>query len=134
MNDQYKNKSSEPISRRELLKAAALGSVVTSISAQLLQPALGASTRGLPQRRACTRIAGAKFNLSGWIGNYLKAVSEQWLKVAPFSNPAMLEMFRDRDREPKRELKPWSGEFAGKYLTSAVQVYRLTGDMSLRQL
>jgi DUF1680 family protein len=72
--------------------------------------------------------------LSGRIGDYLSAVSEQWLKVAPFSNPAMLDMFRDRDREPKRELLPWSGEFAGKYLTSAVQVYRVTGDMSLRQL
>ena len=61
---------------------------------------------------ARTRIAGAKFNLNGWIGNYLSAVSEQWLKVAPFSNPAMLEMFRDRDREPKRELLVGPGAIA----------------------
>jgi len=134
MSNSCSGKSSAPISRRDLLKVVAVGGVVTSTFAQLLQPALGASTGSLPQRRACTRIAGAKFNLSGWTGNYLNAVSEQWLKVAPFSNPAMLEMFRDRDREPKRELLPWSGEFAGKYLTSAMQVYRVTGDMSLRQL
>jgi DUF1680 family protein len=85
-------------------------------------------------RRSCTRIAGTEFAMRGVIGDYLRAVSEQWLKPAPFSNPAMLDMFRDRDREPKRELMPWSGEFAGKYLTSAVQVLRLTADPELRRL
>jgi DUF1680 family protein len=44
----------------------------------------------------------------------------------------MLGMFRDRDRRPYRDLLPWSGEFAGKYLTGAAQVYRLTGDPALR--
>lgn len=129
-------KVSAPISRRDLLKIAAVGSLVASTAAQLHQPALGAPTKSPPRshRRACSRIPGAKLNLNGWIGNYLSAVSEQWLKVAPFSNPAMLDMFRDRDREPKRELLPWSGEFAGKYLTSAVQVYRVTADSSLRQV
>lgn len=65
--------------------------------------------------------------------DYLTGVSEQWLRTAPLSNPAMLEMFRDRDRQPLREMVPWAGEFAGKYLTSAVQVWRLTGDESLKQ-
>jgi len=59
-------------------------------------------------------------------------VSRNWLKVAPESNPAMLEMFRDRDRQPLRDLLPWSGEFAGKYLTGAVQMLRLTGDAELK--
>src|SRR5580700_4265212 len=90
MTDLYNGKSSVPISRRDLLKAAAVGSVLTYTLASLLQPALRASPRSLPHRRACTRVVGAKFNLSGWIGNYMNAVSEQWLKVAPFSNPAML--------------------------------------------
>lgn len=78
------------------------------------------------------RIPGAKYRFSGWLDEYLGAVTGQWLKVAPLSNPAMLEMFRDRDRLPLRDLLPWSGEFAGKYLTSAVQVYRLTNDTGLR--
>src|SRR5688500_13503394 len=102
MIDSYNGKPSAAISRRDLLKAAAAGGVATSTFAQVSQPALGGSTKSRSQRRACTRIVGTKFNVSGWIGNYLNAVSEQWLKVAPFSNPAMLEMFRDRDREPKR--------------------------------
>jgi uncharacterized protein len=67
------------------------------------------------------------------VQDYLTGVSEQWLRTAPLSNPAMLEMFRDRDRQPLREMVPWAGEFAGKYLTSAVQVWRLTGDESLKQ-
>jgi len=127
-------KVSAPISRRDLLKVAALGSFVTSAPAQYDQPARVASMMRRNQRRACNRLAGTQFKLSGWIGNYLDAVSEQWLKVAPYSNPAMLEMFRDRDREPKRELLPWSGYLAWKYVVAAVQVYRATADISLRRV
>jgi DUF1680 family protein len=75
---------------------------------------------------------GSTVRLTGWIGRYLEAVTNQWLKVAPASNPAILEMFRDRDRLPLREMVPWAGEFAGKHLTGATQVYRLTGDPELK--
>ena len=78
------------------------------------------------------RVRDLRCTLRGPLGEYLRNTSDLWLKVAPRSNPAMLEMFRDRDRLPLRDLPPWSGEFAGKYLTSAVQVYRLTRDPELR--
>jgi len=61
-------------------------------------------------------------------GRYVHAIAEQWIKPAPHANPAMLDMFRDRDRKPSRQMEPWAGEFAGKYLTSAVQMLRLLGD------
>jgi uncharacterized protein len=70
--------------------------------------------------------------LGGWAGDYLEAITKQWLLVAPRANPAMLEMFRDRDTPPYRQMVPWAGEFAGKYLTGAVQVLRVTGDPRLR--
>jgi len=82
----------------------------------------------------CDRIAKTRFELSGFAADYLRNISEQWLKVAPFANSGMLEMFRDRDRQPLRDLVPWAGEFAGKYLTGAVQVLRLTGDETLRRV
>jgi uncharacterized protein len=72
------------------------------------------------------------YQFTGYLADYLRGVSEQWLNVAPAANPAMLEMFRDRDRRPYRELVPWAGEFAGKYLTAATQVLRLTGDAQLK--
>jgi len=70
--------------------------------------------------------------IGGFVGDYLNGITEQWLLVAPKANPAMLEMFRDRDATPLREMVPWAGEFAGKYLTGAVQVLRATGDPSLK--
>src|ERR1043166_6740582 len=79
------------------------------------------------------RIRGTHYQFGGRVRDYLAGVTEQWLKVAPRSNPAMLEMFRDRDRRPLREMVPWAGEFAGKYLTSAVQIWRVTSDASLKQ-
>ncbi len=78
------------------------------------------------------RPSEARFCLQGPMRQRLEANLEQWLLVAPQANPAMLEIFRDRDRKPRRDLVPWAGEFAGKYLTSAVLHYRLTRDGRLR--
>ena len=78
------------------------------------------------------RLAGTRYELSGWLGQYLERVTQQWIKVVPDSNPGILEMFRDRDRQPMRNIVAFAGEFPGKYLTGAVQVLRLTGDSSLQ--
>jgi len=59
--------------------------------------------------------------MSGPLARYIGNVTTHWLTIAPLSNPAMLEMFRDRERLPDRQLVPWAGEFAGKHLVSAVQ-------------
>ena len=75
--------------------------------------------------------SGTAFQLEGEIGRRLKAVTEQWILPAPKANPALLAMFRDRDRKPYRKMEPWAGEFAGKYLTHSVQILRLTGDPKL---
>jgi DUF1680 family protein len=72
-------------------------------------------------------------SIDGPVGSYLAAVTENWLLPAPAANPAMLAMFADRDRVPYRDLLPWSGEFAGKYLTGATQVFCTTGDLRLKQ-
>ena len=73
----------------------------------------------------CFSDPHTRFELRGWLRDYVGRVTEQWLLVAPQANPAMLEMFRDRDVAPWRDLLPWSGEFAGKYLTAGVQVLRV---------
>ncbi len=75
--------------------------------------------------------AGIRFELEGMVAERIEAVTRNWLVPAPGANPAMLAMFRDRDRLPARDLLPWSGEFAGKYLTGATQVLALTDDAEL---
>src|ERR1043165_4301615 len=86
-----------------------------------------------PESRArFERVAGAEFDLRGPIRDHVDAVLRQWLLKMPEANPAILVMFADRDKKPPRSLLPWSGEFAGKYLTGAVQILRLTGDKELK--
>ncbi len=80
----------------------------------------------------CRRIRKTSMRIGGFVGNYLSGITEQWLLVAPKANPGMLEMFRDRDASPLRQMVPWAGEFAGKYLTGAVQVLRVTNEPTLK--
>jgi hypothetical protein len=77
------------------------------------------------------RANGLQFQLEGIIRQRLQACLDQWWLIAPDANPALLQMFRDRDRKPERELLPWSGEFAGKFLTSGVLGWQLTRDPQL---
>jgi uncharacterized protein len=119
------------IQRRDFLKTVFSGGCALATRA-FCDPAWSAAPEKAARAPACNRIPGAKFVLGGRVQDYLSGITAQWLKVAPLSNPAMLEMFRDRDRRPLRDLVPWAGEFAGKYLTSAVQVWRVTGDDSLQ--
>jgi DUF1680 family protein len=118
--------------RREFIKTAVLGSACSWAVPSFIQRAWSAESSKSARPPACNRIPGTRIQIDGHVRKYLTGASEQWLVVAPLSNPAMLEMFRDRDRRPLREMVPWAGEFAGKYLTSAVQVWRVTGDESLK--
>ncbi|WP_435020452.1 beta-L-arabinofuranosidase domain-containing protein [Tundrisphaera sp. TA3] len=73
----------------------------------------------------------ARFSLAGPLSETTRNVTRRWLLEAPAANPALLGMFRDRDRPPARDLLPWSGEFAGKYLTGSVEILNLTDDPAL---
>jgi DUF1680 family protein len=78
------------------------------------------------------RAANARLEIGCVVGYYTAKVTDHWLLTAPSANPSMLEMFRDRDAQPYRQMVPWAGEFAGKYLTSAVEILRVTRDRRLR--
>ena len=85
------------------------------------------------KRAALDRLPKTAFFLEGTVGAYLKAISENWLKIIPYSNPGMLEMLRDRERKPYRNLLRWAGWFAGMNLVSTVQVLRVTGEPELKE-
>lgn len=69
---------------------------------------------------------------SGMTGTLAKNIIDNWLLRLKESNPAILSMFAERDKLPYRDLLQWSGEFAGKYLTGAYYIYRITFDERLK--
>lgn len=99
------------------------------LGGQVLGSAAGLDTPPATPMEPASRL---EIRLEGPVQDYLTAITRNWLLPAPEANPAILAMFADRDRLPYRDLLPWSGEFAGKYVTGAVQVLRTTGDDQLR--
>ena len=79
------------------------------------------------------RASIRKIALTGQTGALAEKIVDRWLLAVPESDPAILTVFRDRDVRPYRELLWWSGEFAGKYLTSCAFLYRMTGREDLRR-
>jgi DUF1680 family protein len=77
------------------------------------------------------RPEGMRLGLEGPVQERAERVARRWLIPAPGDNPAIVGMFRDRDRTPYRNLLPWSGEFAGKHVTGGEAVAALTGDEEL---
>lgn len=73
----------------------------------------------------------AKTRLNGITGKLLKNINRNWLIGLRETNPAILDMYHQRDIKPYRDLLHWSGEFAGKYITSAFFNYKATGDKEL---
>ena len=88
----------------------------------------------MPVSSRFQRIPDCRFRLDGFIGSYVHNVTEHWVKVIPASNPGMLEYLRDRDRRPLRGHWGHEGEYPGKFLTGAVEMFRLTRDSQLEQV
>jgi len=83
---------------------------------------------------ACEPIHNGRWRFEGEIGRRVDRNIENWILRAPAANPGMLDMFRRRDRhQPYAEHTPWAGEFAGKYLISAVQACRMSSDKKLHR-
>ena len=69
--------------------------------------------------------------LKGETGRLISGVIRNFAVTLPENNPGMFSVFRCRDIAPAREITPWAGEYAGKYLSSCAQLYRLTEDREL---
>ncbi|MBN2309001.1 MAG: glycoside hydrolase family 127 protein [Candidatus Hydrogenedentes bacterium] len=77
-------------------------------------------------------ILDGQWRFDGELGRRIQANVDNWLLRAPDANPGLIEMFHRRDRHlPYDTPVPWAGEFAGKYLISAVQALRMSDDPRL---
>lgn len=76
-------------------------------------------------------IPRKSISLGGKIGRLCDNITKRWLIGIRETNPAILDVLRDADLEPTRVLLPWSGEFPGKYLTAAIEIYSFTHDAEL---
>jgi hypothetical protein len=92
------------------------------------------SARDLTPMQILPRLERANSTciLAGPVQEQVQGVINNWLLVAADQNPAMLDMFAGRDKQPPRDLLPWSGEFAGKYLTACTQMLRVQHDAVLQ--
>ncbi|MBX7258465.1 MAG: glycoside hydrolase family 127 protein [Candidatus Hydrogenedentes bacterium] len=90
-----------------------------------------------PQRSALPVqdiLAGAQYDLHGYLRTRIDNIIRRYFLETPESSPAILQVFRDRDKTPVRDpLMPWAGEFAGKYLTGAELTWRVTRDTALKE-
>src|SRR5262249_38941311 len=69
-----------------------------------------------------------EMKFGGFFGQRLRANLEHWELRVPGADPALVQMFYDRDRTPGRDLLTWSGEFIGKYLCASILSYRILRD------
>src|SRR4051794_25291612 len=100
----------QDITRRSFIRIVTVATAVEPFAASqlLAQTSNSREDRSAYKRKPeCWRACGAQSSFGPPIDSYFQNVTEHWLKVAPLSNPAMLDMFRDRDRLPLRDLVPW---------------------------
>lgn len=121
---------------RTLFLAMMLCAALVAGAAEPPAPFSSAELKAQEQRRSTvaplldTPVDG-QFRLAGCVQNYAEAISRNWLRVMAQNNPDLFERFRTAAREPYGERVPWDGEFPGKHLTGAVEIYRLTRDPEL---
>ena len=78
-------------------------------------------------------VTNVSYKLEGYLSKRIDKSIQRYFLETPESSPAILQVLRDRDRLPARNLMPWAGEFAGKYLTGAELVWRVTHEPALKQ-
>lgn len=86
----------------------------------------GENLHGSGGKETKSRLVLKDWKLEDETNKLAEQVTEHFLLGLRENDPAILDMFYDRDIEPYRDLLPWSGEFAGKYITGAYYIYQIT--------
>lgn len=76
-------------------------------------------------------VSKIQLQMQDAVGKLTEGIIDSWLLGIRESNPAILDMLKYPDKKPSRRLLPWSGEFAGKYVTCSALLYRLTKNPKL---
>lgn len=77
---------------------------------------------------------GLRIDFSGFVGNRLKINIKEWLLKAVDDNPAIIDMFKYKEKEFFLNLDIWSGEYLGKFLISLVLCWKVNKNDKLEKL
>ncbi len=73
-----------------------------------------------------------EMRLSGMMGDRVRANITQWLLPAPYANPGIFDVYFRRDGDTDPALSARAGEYSGKYLVSAILLFRMQREPRLR--
>ncbi len=82
------------------------------------------------ERKPENGLLGMSF--SGLMGERMANQMNRWMYTAYYTNPTMVEAFRQRESSLSLDLMAWYGEFPGKYLYSTALSYALNHDENLK--
>jgi len=75
-----------------------------------------------------------KYSFKGLVGKRIKIVEKEWLLKFIKYNPAMFQIFKDKERKERYPLDAWSGEFPGKFLTGLTYFFNISNNPEIMEI
>jgi len=75
-----------------------------------------------------------KYSFKGFVGKRIKVVEKEWLLKFIKYNPAIFQIFKDKERKKRYPLDAWSGEYPGKFLTGLTYFFNISNNPKIMEI